>query len=200
MSKKQELYNYCIICESKIKTTEYRRRKNHDKCCSRKCYYLSRIGKKQCSETIAKRVAKNTGKKRTEALKDKMSKILKGRFTGKMAAGYIDGRTKDKEHLRQRNRKYHARRRIRDTFAGELTVKTIQKIYEENIQHYGTLTCHYCKEPIEFGNDHLEHKTPVSRGGTNKIENLTVACQSCNCSKNVKTEQEFFHYLVENKL
>ena len=46
-------------------------------------------------------------------------------------------------------------------------------------------------KPIEFGKDHLEHKTPLSRGGTNEYDNLSVACQSCNCRKHTKTECEF---------
>lgn len=29
----------------------------------------------------------------------------------------------------------------------------------------------------------LEHIIPVSKGGTNIEENLTMACNSCNCSK-----------------
>jgi len=42
-----------------------------------------------------------------------------------------------------------------------------------------------------FVKDHLEHKIPLSRGGTNKRENLDIACEYCNCSKNNKTVEEF---------
>jgi 5-methylcytosine-specific restriction endonuclease McrA len=37
----------------------------------------------------------------------------------------------------------------------------------------------------------VEHIVPVSRGGTNDLSNLTVACKSCNRSKRSKTAAEF---------
>jgi len=189
--KRQELYNKCLICDKLTKTTEYRRNKRFDKFCSKRCFYDSRIGKKQKPETIAKRVAKNTGKRRTQELKDRMSKKLKGVYTGELASGYIDGRTTSQKYLRQRDKKYKLRRRA----AGDITVELIQRVYEDNIKKYGTLTCHYCVEPISFGKDQLEHKTPISRGGTNHYNNLVIACKSCNCSKNTKTEAEFIQWM-----
>lgn len=75
--------------------------------------------------------------------------------------------------------------------AGKLSIKIIQQVYEDNIKLYGTLTCYLCCKPIEFGKDHLEHKTPLVRGGTNVYSNLAVACQGCNCKKNKKTEEEY---------
>ena len=74
---------------------------------------------------------------------------------------------------------------------GDLSIKTIQLVYEDNIKLHGTLTCYLCLVPIEFKKDHLEHKIPLSRGGTNIYENLAVACQKCNCMKHNKTEDEF---------
>jgi len=75
--------------------------------------------------------------------------------------------------------------------AGKLTVETIQGVYEDNIKKYKTLTCYLCEQPILFGKDHLEHKTPLSRGGTNDRENLDIACQKCNYKKHNKTEEEY---------
>jgi 5-methylcytosine-specific restriction endonuclease McrA len=76
-------------------------------------------------------------------------------------------------------------------FGGTLTVKTIQQIYENNIKHYGTLTCYLCEKPISFGDDHLEHKVPLSRGGTNISSNLGIAHGHCNCKKWNRTEEEY---------
>ena len=77
---------------------------------------------------------------------------------------------------------------------GVITVQLIQRVYERNIKHFGTLTCYLCSKPILFGKDHLEHKTPLSRGGTNYISNLDVACQSCNMCKRNKTLKEYRRY------
>lgn len=45
--------------------------------------------------------------------------------------------------------------------------------------------------------DQLEHKIPLSCGGTNEYNNLAVACRSCNSSKGAKTTQEYMLYKVE---
>jgi len=49
--------------------------------------------------------------------------------------------------------------------------------------------CIYC------GRDDLpltvDHKVPLSRGGTNYIENLAPACGSCNSRKHNRTAEEF---------
>ena len=37
----------------------------------------------------------------------------------------------------------------------------------------------------------IEHMTPKSRGGSNRIGNLTLACEKCNQKKNTKTAEEF---------
>lgn len=86
-----------------------------------------------------------------------------------------DNKEKVKHHNQSR-RKYHR-------MAGKLPIKRVQMIYEDNIKKYGTLTCYLCLKPIPFGSDNLEHKIPVSRGGTNEYNNLEVACRMCNLSK-----------------
>lgn len=49
--------------------------------------------------------------------------------------------------------------------------------------------CSYCGD--EEGPFHLDHINPVSRGGSNKPDNLTVACVPCNLSKGAKTPDEW---------
>ena len=83
--------------------------------------------------------------------------------------------------------------------AGILSKKTIQIVYEDNIKRFGTLTCYLCLNSIEFGKDHLEHKIPLVRGGTNEYNNLAIACQKCNCKKHNKTEEEFIKMKGVNK-
>lgn len=96
---------------------------------------------------------------------------------------------------RKRREKHPERIRImnhnRRIMTSALTLRTLQQVYEDNIKKYGTLTCYLCFNPIEFKKDHLEHKQPLSRGGTNDYENLGIACSKCNLKKNNKTETEF---------
>lgn len=98
---------------------------------------------------------------------------------------YIDGRSKDPMYNRIC---LHKRRSYK---IAPLTIDIVQSIYETNIKKYRTLTCYLCYKKIRFGEDCIEHKTPLSRGGTNKKSNLAISCRSCNCSKGKKTEREY---------
>jgi len=80
---------------------------------------------------------------------------------------------------------------IHRTRTRDLSIATIQLVYEDNIKRFGTLTCYLCLEPIAFKKDNLEHRIPLSRGGTNEYKNLAVSCQKCNCKKHNKTEKEY---------
>jgi hypothetical protein len=49
--------------------------------------------------------------------------------------------------------------------------------------------CAYCGKttvPLE-----VEHIVPTSRGGTDRVSNLTIACRKCNLNKGDKTAEEF---------
>lgn len=50
--------------------------------------------------------------------------------------------------------------------------------------------CFYCSTPLDSW-DHLEHKIPLSRGGSDSIENIVFACAPCNRKKGTKTADEF---------
>lgn len=129
----------------------------------------------------------------------------------KTAAYDKEYRQRNKERLNARRKEYNHKKGICRRYWGEgipkrmhtkiykalikgggpLTIQTIQLVYEDNIKHYGTLTCIYCINPITFGKDTLEHKQPLSRGGTNEYKNLGIACARCNSSKRNKTEEEY---------
>jgi 5-methylcytosine-specific restriction endonuclease McrA len=48
--------------------------------------------------------------------------------------------------------------------------------------------CAYCRE---CGPLHADHRIPLSRGGTNTIDNILPACVRCNLRKAKMTEEEF---------
>jgi hypothetical protein len=50
-------------------------------------------------------------------------------------------------------------------------------------------TCRYCGE--RGGRLECDHILPVSRGGTDDLQNLTTACFACNRSKRAKTPEEW---------
>lgn len=56
-------------------------------------------------------------------------------------------------------------------------------------------TCVYCGKqgvPLE-----IEHIVPKSRGGSNRVSNLTLACSCCNQAKGSQTAEEFGHPKVQ---
>ena len=43
--------------------------------------------------------------------------------------------------------------------------------------------CHYCGFHLPFKLTEIDHKLPKSKGGTDHIENLVLACANCNRRK-----------------
>ena len=99
--------------------------------------------------------------------------------------------------LKERRRFYRKMYKYNKKMAGELTPETIRLIYENNIKKWGELTCYLCLTPIANKKENLEHKVPLSRGGTNAYENLDIACERCNKSKKNKTVNEYNQYLIK---
>jgi 5-methylcytosine-specific restriction endonuclease McrA len=52
--------------------------------------------------------------------------------------------------------------------------------------------CNFCGTEEELCVDHM---TPLSRGGTNTLDNLQILCRPCNSSKSNKTMEEFLVYM-----
>ena len=58
--------------------------------------------------------------------------------------------------------------------------------------------CAYCGKigvPLE-----IEHIVPKSRGGSNRVSNLTLACHECNQTKGNKTAEEFGHPEIQKQV
>ena len=55
--------------------------------------------------------------------------------------------------------------------------------------------CYLCGTKVEFGNWHLDHLTPLSRGGSHTYTNVAVTHSTCNLSKGAKTPEEYWDWL-----
>jgi 5-methylcytosine-specific restriction endonuclease McrA len=100
-----------------------------------------------------------------------------------------DWRSRNIEQVRE----YARQRRARDMSAvgsDRVTVALLRQL--RNAQ--GDL-CPYCGVEL-YGKGHLDHKTPLARGGLHVIENLQWTCQRCNQSKSDKNDAEFRDYLL----
>jgi 5-methylcytosine-specific restriction endonuclease McrA len=58
-------------------------------------------------------------------------------------------------------------------------------------QSESVVVCFYCESEIEQNKRHVDHKIPLSRGGSHSVENLVISCASCNLRKGRKTHEEF---------
>lgn len=151
-------------------------------------------GKKLSEEHRRKFCFSRKGKKNSEEHQRKIIFAIKGSKCHFWKGGIYQDKNKymrewyyKKPNKRLSNQKRQSIKRN----GGELTIQTIQQVYEDNIKQYGTLTCYLCLKPIEFRQDALEHKIPLSRGGTNEYNNLAIAHRSCNSRKHNKTEEEY---------
>lgn len=51
--------------------------------------------------------------------------------------------------------------------------------------------CWWCQDELVEGNTHIDHRIPISRGGSNAPENLCLSCKHCNLSKGSKLPHEW---------
>ncbi|HKW78680.1 MAG TPA: HNH endonuclease signature motif containing protein [Candidatus Limnocylindria bacterium] len=75
------------------------------------------------------------------------------------------------------------RRRAREVAGGSFTAAEWAAL----ITQYGGR----CAYRGELATLHVDHRTPLSRGGSNRIENILPACARCNLEKARMTEAEF---------
>ena len=61
-------------------------------------------------------------------------------------------------------------------------MRTTKKI-KEQILHEADNKCEYCGVKLDINNMSIDHKIPLSKGGSNDISNLAAACRSCNMVK-----------------
>lgn len=100
-----------------------------------------------------------------------------------------DNRSKSRSNYHKNKQPYfdRANQRIHQkrSNGGYFTQVEINELYEEQAG-----MCFYCFEPL--GQDfHRDHHIPISRGGTNWIENIVLACEPCNLSKGDKLPTEW---------
>jgi 5-methylcytosine-specific restriction endonuclease McrA len=90
------------------------------------------------------------------------------------------------EKVRALNAKHRALRRGAKTGC--------RKAYAAFLKWTGTapnVHCYWCRKPTKLTHRHRDHIIPLSRGGADAVENLCIACASCNRRKHAKLPEEF---------
>lgn len=88
----------------------------------------------------------------------------------------------------------------------EIIRRAVQKYYfkkvvDKGIWHISEVLrsqnhrCFYCGKVLSNRLATVDHKIPMSRGGTNTRENIVAACSKCNNDKESMTVEEYAEYL-----
>lgn len=117
-----------------------------------------------------------------------MSVIWRAANRKKIVADKAKYAEENREKVRAANRNAKARKRGAEGCYTAGDVREIRKMQRD--------TCYYCNTDL-CGEGHVDHFTPLARGGTNWPENLCLACQECNLSKGAKDPLK---WMVEQEL
>lgn len=97
-------------------------------------------------------------------------------------AAAIEWQKNNPEAVRARNHKRRAKVRNAEGYFSKSDI--------ENIQISQGHKCAFCGCGT-LKSFHVDHKLPISRGGTNWPDNIQILCAPCNLKKGAKTNEEF---------
>lgn len=82
----------------------------------------------------------------------------------------------------------HNRRALKKQAKGSHTAAQLYELYQKQEGK-----CFYCKKELGHSRNswHGDHYIPLSKGGSNDISNIVIACPTCNHKKNAKLPDEW---------
>lgn len=156
-----------------------------------------------CKRCHCNRVLQNYAKTRDYAL-ERMRQ-----YYAKTCDVQYEYRVENREHIAEKQRQYRQSDRGKEIIrvkglnrrarkrgnGGTHTAADIELVRKGQTNRKGKLICWWCDEPIE-GAYHIDHRIPLSRGGTNDAGNLCLAHPTCNVKKHNKLPSEYNGRLI----
>lgn len=158
----------------------------------RRRFRMTEKGKASQAESDRRYLEKN--KEKVKARRKELHQANKEKRNAACRADYAKKAEDRKKHKREYNKANRDRVRLaekaiehkRRAARGDLRSEQIGNLLEESMN-----ICAYCNNQFEEANMHIEHCMPLSRGGTNSLDNVVIACETCNKRKKDKTPLEF---------
>lgn len=168
---KNGLSSYCKACTA-IRTTKYRE-KNRDK--------VNLWAREQTKRDTEKRIAsgwvpRRTGEEVKQHKKEYQKEWRKNNLS-RLADWFRNYRKKNPEYYRDADRKKKYKRR---GAVGSYT----QAQFRELCERYGNCCLRCGRTDVKLTPDHV---VPISKGGSNTIDNLQPLCMECNNWKRTQT-------------
>ena len=85
---------------------------------------------------------------------------------------------------------YGAKRRAQQADAPICDLVAVAK-WRSETRKKRRLTCYWCGKSVSGRNCHFDHVIPLSKGGSESLENYCVSCPKCNLSKHTTMPEEF---------
>lgn len=122
--------------------------------------------------------------KHPEKLKEYRARTYQNHKESRDARARLWVETHPEETKASRIQRNHRRRAKVAQAEGEWNFSEFQSLCEASDNR-----CYYCHKQVDKLT--ADHMTPITRGGSNWIENIIPACRSCNSSKGTKTLMEY---------
>lgn len=140
------------------------------------------------------------GKPKCEVCKKELSnykaKMCHGCRTGEDSSGWRGGITKSPYYHQERGRKWREKNYEKTLwYSRQRRIKKLGNGGSHTLSEWETLkaqynwTCPCCKKQEPKITLTLDHIIPVSKGGSDNIENIQPLCKSCNCRKHDKIKK-----------
>lgn len=84
-----------------------------------------------------------------------------------------------------------ARHRRRSRKATTPEQQELIRVWYDSWRERKRVRCYWCNQSIATKKVHVDHITPLGRGGGHEVDNLCVSCPNCNLTKNATPAEEF---------